>query len=75
MFLSMLASLGSGSTGSAFNAGDLGLIPGSGRSPGEGDGYPVQYFCLENPMDRGAWRASRQAHKESYMTERLILSL
>ena len=51
---------------------DVGLIPGSGRSPGEGDGYPVQYFCLENPMDRGAWRASRQAHKESYMTEQLI---
>ena len=39
---------------SACNAGDLGLIPGLGRSPGEGNGNPLQYFCLENPMDRGA---------------------
>ena len=39
---------------SACNAGDPGLIPGSGRSPGEGNGYPLQYSCLENPMDRGA---------------------
>ena len=42
---------------SACNAGDLGLIPGSGRSPGEGNGNPLQYSCLENPMDRGAWWA------------------
>ena len=40
---------------SAYSAGDLGLIPGSGRSPGEGNGNPLQYPCLENPMDRGAW--------------------
>ena len=40
---------------SACNAGDLGLIPGSGRSPGEGNGNPLQYSCLENPMDREAW--------------------
>jgi len=40
---------------SAYNAGDLGLIPGSGRSPGKGSGTPLQYSCLENPMDRGAW--------------------
>ena len=40
---------------SAFNAGDLGSIPGSGRSPGEGNGNPLQYSCLENLMDRGAW--------------------
>ena len=39
------------------NAGDAGLIPGLGRSPGEGNGYLLQYSCLENPMDRGAWRA------------------
>ena len=39
----------------AFNAGDPGSIPESGRSPGEGNGYPLQYSCLENPMDRGAW--------------------
>ena len=40
---------------SACNVGDLGLIPGSGRSPGEGNGNPLQYYCLENSMDRGAW--------------------
>ena len=39
----------------AYNAGDLGSIPGSGRSCGEGNGNPLQYSCLENPMDRGAW--------------------
>ena len=43
---------------SARNAGDLGLIPGSGRSPGEENGNPLQYSCLENPMDGGAWRAT-----------------
>ena len=43
---------------SAYNAGDLGLIPGSGRSPGEGNGNPLQYSCLQNPMDRGAWWAT-----------------
>ena len=42
---------------SASNAGDPGSIPGLGRSPGEGNGNPLQYSCLENPMDRGAWRA------------------
>ena len=40
------------------NAGDLGSIPGLGRSPGEGNGYPLLYSCLENSMDRGAWRAT-----------------
>ena len=40
---------------SASDAGDLGLIPGLGRSPGEGNGNPLQYSCLENPMDREAW--------------------
>ena len=43
---------------STCNVGDLGSIPGSGRSPGEGNGNPFQYSCLENPMDRGAWRAT-----------------
>ena len=42
----------------AGDARDLGLIPGSGRSPGEGNGNPVQYSCLENSMDRGAWWAT-----------------
>ena len=45
---------GSVGKASACNAGDLGLIPGSGRSPGEGNGNPLQNSCLENPMDRGA---------------------
>ena len=40
------------------NAGDTGSIPGSGRSPGEENGNPLQYTCLENPMDRGAWWAT-----------------
>ena len=40
------------------NAGDLGSIPGSGRSPGGGNSNPLQYTCLKNPMDRGAWRAT-----------------
>ena len=39
-------------------AGDIGSIPGSGRSPGEGNGNPLQYSCLGNPMDRGAWWAT-----------------
>ena len=43
---------------SACNAGDPGSIPGLGRCPGEGNGYPLQYSCLENPMDRGAWWAT-----------------
>ena len=45
---------GSESKESARNAGDLGLIPGLGRSPGEGNGNPLQHSCLENPMDGGA---------------------
>ena len=46
---------GPGSKASAYNEGDLGSIPGSGRSPGEGNGNPLQNSCLENPMDGGAW--------------------
>ena len=49
---------GSDSKESACNAGDLGSILGWGRSLGEGNGYPLQYSCLENPMDRGAWWAT-----------------
>ena len=48
---------GSDSKASAYNAGDPGSIPGSGRSPGEGNGNPLQYSCLETPMDGGAWWA------------------
>ena len=43
---------------SVCDAGDQGSIPGSGRSPGEGNGNPLQHSCLENPMDRGAWQAT-----------------
>ena len=50
--------VGSDCKESACNAGDLGSIPGSGRSFEEGIGYPLQYSCLGNPMDRGAWRAT-----------------
>ena len=42
----------------AYNAGDLGSIPGLGRSPAEGNGNPLQDYCLENPMDREAWKAT-----------------
>ena len=49
---------GSDSKESAYNVGDWGSIPGLGRSPGEGNGYPFQYSCLENPMDGGAWQAA-----------------
>ena len=48
---------GSDSKESACSEGDLGSIPVLRRSPGEGNGYPLQYSCLENSMDRGAWRA------------------
>ena len=56
---------GSDGKESAYKAGDLGAIPGSGRSPGEGNGYPVQCSCLENSMDRGAWRATVQGVAKS----------
>ena len=46
---------GSDGKASAYNVGDLGSIPGLGRSPGEGNGNPLQYSCLENPMDGGTW--------------------
>ena len=49
---------GSNGKESACNAGNLGLIPGLGRSPGEGNGYSLHYSCLENSMDRGTWRAT-----------------
>ena len=59
IFLSLLTQLGfpGGSVGkeSAYNVGDRGSSPGLGRSPGEGNGYPLQYSCLGNPMDNGAW--------------------
>ena len=61
----------SGSNGkeSSYNAGDLGLIPGSGRYPGEGHDNPLQYSCLENPMDRGTWWATVPRIAKSDMTK------
>ena len=58
----------SGSDGkeSACNAGDLGLIPGLGRSSGERNSNPFQYSCLENPMDRGAWWATAHGVEKSW---------
>ena len=54
----------------AGNIRDAGLVPGSGRSPGGGHGNPLQYACLENPMDRGAWQATvHRVIKESDITE------
>ena len=55
MDMDMGFSGGSEVKASASNVGDLGSIPGSGRSPGEGNGNALQYSCLENPMDKGAW--------------------
>ena len=49
------------------NAGDVGLILGSGRSPGEGNGNPLQYPCLENPLDSGVWKATVHGVAESDM--------
>ena len=57
---------GSDGKESTCNAGDPGLIPGSGTSPGGGNGNPLQYSCLENPRDRGAWWASRPWGRKSW---------
>ena len=61
---------------SACSAGHADSIPGSGRSPGEGNGYSLQYSCLGNALDRGAWQATNPwGHEESDMTEQLTLFL
>ena len=59
--------MGKESTSTAGDARDMGSIPGSGRSPGAGHGNPLQYSYLENPMDRGAWRATvHRSHRVGY---------
>ena len=60
---------GSDGKASAYNEGDPGSIPGLGRSSGEGNSNPLQYSCLGNPMDRGAWRATVPGWQESDTTE------
>jgi len=62
---------GSDGKESSCNSGDAGSIPGSGRSRGEGNGYPLQYSCLENPTDRRAWWAMVHRVSESHTTEKL----
>ena len=55
----------------AGDTGDVGLIPGLGKSPGEGNGNPLQYSCLVNPMDRGTWWATvHGGHKETQLSTR-----
>ena len=66
---------GSDGKESICNAGNSDSIPGWGRYPGEGNGYPVQSSCLENFMDRGDWWVGPWGHKQSVMTEQVILSL
>ena len=60
---------GSDGKASVYSAGDPGSIPGSGKTPGEGNGYPLQYSCLENSTDRGARRLQSIGRKDSDMTE------
>ena len=65
---------GSDSKASAYSAGDPGSIPGLGRSTGEGNGHPLQYSCLGNPKDGGAWWATVHGVAESDTTEGLYFS-
>ena len=71
MYFFIWASLWLSSKESTCNIGDVGSVPGSGRSPGEGNGNPVQYSCLENPMDRGAWRGTVHGVAKSWIRQRL----
>ena len=66
---------GSDGKESACNSGHLGSVPGLGRSPEKGNGYPLQCSYLGNPMDRGAWQATVHGIPDSVMTEKLMLSL
>ena len=71
----MVSSLAAHGRESTWNAGDLGAVPGLGRSPGEGNSYLLQYSCLENPMDRGAWWATVHGVTKSWTRLSDTLSL
>ena len=58
---------------SSCNAGDRGLIPGLGRSPGEGNGNPLHYSCLENPLDRGDWRTIVHGVTKNWIQQQTLL--
>ena len=66
---------GSDGKASAYNVGDLGSIPRSGRSPGEGNGNPLKHSCLENSMDRGTWQATVHGVTKSYLTNTLTFHM
>ena len=67
LWASQVALVVKNSSANAEDVRDMGLIPGSGRSPGGGHGQPLQYSCLENPMDRGAWQATVHRVGQSQM--------
>ena len=66
---------GSDTKESACNAGDPDSMPVLGRSPGEGNGHPLQYSCLGNSTNRGGWKSTVHGHKESGVSKQLTLSL
>ena len=73
MYLNLIKSCGSDGKESVCIAGNLGLMPGLGRPPGEGNGNPLQYSCLNNPLDRETWWVTINRVTELDMTEQLTL--